>query len=112
MKKLFTVVCALVIGITACIASMTESTVATTSAAEVSTSVSVPTGIFFNDTDFIKVENGWVRICINRQSKEYDFRAEMDPYGNYALVLSNGESITIYSNGRTLYYGGNTYSKK
>lgn len=74
--------------------------------------VKVPTGIFWNGSNFIKVESSWIRIYINRQSKEYSFRAEMDPHGNYALVFGNGQSITIYSNGRTLYYNGTTYSKK
>ncbi len=78
-----------------------------------SSRVSIPTGVFFNGYNFIKVESSWVRICIGGQSSEYDIRnAEMDPSGNYALVLSNGVSITIYSNGRTLYYNGSTYSKK
>lgn len=78
-----------------------------------SSRVSIPTGVFFNGSNFVKVESSWVRICIGGQSSEYDIRnAEMDPYGNYALVLSNGASITIYSNGRSLYYNGTTYSKK
>lgn len=74
--------------------------------------VSIPTGTFWNNKNFVKVESSWVRIYINRQSSEYDIRnAEIDPSGNYALVLSNGASITIYSNGRSLYYDGSTYTR-
>lgn len=86
---------------------------AATSLALSSSQVSIPTGVFFNGTDFVKVESSWVRICINRESSEYDIRhTEMDPYGNYVVVLSNGECITIYKGGRSLYYDGTTYSKK
>lgn len=82
-------------------------------AASSSSRVSIPTGVFFNGSNFVKVESTWVRICIGGQSSEYDIKnAEIDPHGNYALVLSNGDSMTIYSNGRSLYYGGSTYSKK
>lgn len=78
-----------------------------------SSSVSIPTGVFFNGKNFVKVESSWVRICIGGQSSEYNIRnAAIDPWGNYALVLSNGASMTIYSNGRSLYYGGSTYSKR
>ncbi len=78
-----------------------------------SSSVNFPTGVFFNGTDFVKVESSWVRIYINCQSSEYDIKhAEIDPSGNFALVLDNGASITIYSNGRSLYYDGSTYAKK
>ena len=75
--------------------------------------VRIPTGVFFNGSDFVKVENTWVRICIDRQSVEFDIRhAELDSSGNYALVLSNGASMTIDSDGRSLYYGGSAYSKR
>lgn len=78
-----------------------------------SSRVSIPTGVFFSGSDFVKVESTWVRICIGGQASEYDIRnAEIDPWGNYALVLSNGDSMTIYKGGRSLYYGGATYSKK
>ena len=86
----------------------TASSVSTTA----SSRVSIPTGVFFNGRNFVKVESTWVRICIGGQSQEYSIKhVEMDPSGNYALVLSNGGSITIYSNGRSLYYGGTTYSR-
>lgn len=82
-------------------------------AASSSSRVSIPTGVFFNGSNFVKVESTWVRICIGNQSSEYDIRnAEIDPSGNYALVLSNGASMTIYSNGRSLHYDGTTYTKK
>lgn len=78
-----------------------------------SSQVSFPTGVFFNGSNFVKVESTWVRICVGGESIEPDIRnAEEDPWGNYALVLSNGESITINSNGRSLYYNGATYYKK
>lgn len=78
-----------------------------------SASVSIPTGTFFNEYDFVYVQSNWVRIVINGNRAEYSIRsAEYDPQGNYALVLSNGDSMTIYSDGKSLYYGGKTYSKK
>ena len=78
-----------------------------------SSRVSIPTGTFWNNKNFIKVESSWVRIYIGGNSAEYDIRnAEIDTWGNYALVLSNGASITIYSNGRSLYYDGSTYSMR
>lgn len=78
-----------------------------------SSNVKIPTGTFFNGYNFVKVESTWVRICIGGKSSEYDIQhVEHDPSGNYALVLSNGDSMTIYSDGRSLYYNGTTYSKK
>lgn len=80
-------------------------------------SIAIPTGNFFNGTDFIKVEKDWLRVVVNRNSKEYDFHAEKDPWGNYALTLiyhgtRTGEIITIDSGGRSLYYNGVKYIKK
>ena len=73
----------------------------------------VPTGIYWNGTNFIKVESNWLRVVIHgQQMKECSFNAQMDPHGNYVLTFGGGECITIYSNGRTLYYDGITYSKK
>lgn len=80
----------------------------------VSASVNIPTGVFFNGSNFVKVESTWVGIFIGGGSRR-DLsikHAEIDPYGNYAIVLEGGESITIYSNGRSLIYNGTTYSKK
>ena len=114
MKKFAFLFVAAMIGFTVCFA--TENPVPATTqapASSYSSSVSIPTGVFFNGVDFIKVESTWVRICIGRQSSEYTIKhAELDPSGNYALVLEGGISITIYSNGRSLYYNGSTYSKK
>lgn len=86
-------------------------------AAEMSAAVvNVPTGVYWNGQDFIRVDRDWVKIVVDRQPKEYGFRAERDPWGNYALtLLYRGEiagSITIYSDGRSLYYNGTKYSKK
>lgn len=114
MKKLIAASVAIVLSFGVCISS--DATVLSPTSVSVASSsarVNFPTGVFFNGYDFVKVENTWVRICIDRQSSEFDIRsAEMDPSGNYALVLSNGASITIFSNGRSLYYDGSTYSKK
>lgn len=98
------------------IANATETPSEASSSMSVSVSssdVSFPTGVFFNGSDFVKVERSWVRVVVSGQMDEYDVRhSERDPWGNYALVLSNGESLTIYSDGRSLYYDGTTYKKK
>lgn len=113
MKKLIIASLAAIIYCGTVIASEAPMATISSSAAASSARVSIPTGTFFNGTNFVYVQSTWVRIVINSQSSEYDIRhAEVDPNGNYALVLSNGTSMTIYSNGRTLYYGGTTYSKK
>ncbi|MDE6582572.1 MAG: hypothetical protein K2K47_08620 [Duncaniella sp.] len=113
MKKFFTIVCAAFLGISVGVAGMSESKSESISELTMASSrVNVPTGVYFNGTDFIKVESSWIRICINSQSKEYDFDAEMDPYGNYVLKFGYGDCITIYSGGRSLSYNGTTYSKK
>ena len=113
MKKTALIVVSAIIGFSVCSAG--ESTVpAITQAtsASYSSQVSFPTGVYFNGRNFIKVESTWVRIYIGGQSSEYSINhAEIDPSGNYALVLEGGLSITIYSNGRSLYYNGSTYSK-
>ena len=113
MKKFVTIACAMLLGISACIASESATTSTNNSTAEsYSSSVSVPTGTFFNGYNFIKIESTWLRIVIGGQMREYSFNAQKDPHGNYALTFGDGESITIYPNGRTLYYNGTTYSKK
>lgn len=113
MKKLLAASLAVLLSGGIVIASGAPATSSTSVYSVSSSRVSIPTGVFFNGTNFVKVESTWVRICIGGQSSEYDIKnAEIDPYGNYAIVLSNGDSMTIYSNGRTLYYGGSTYSKK
>ncbi len=113
MKKIVIIVCTIVLGISFCIAGQSDSKEIAFATADVSTAgVNVPTGVFFNGSDFIKIESSWLRIVINRQMKEYSFRAQKDPYGNYALTFGDGESITIYSNGVSLYYNGTTYSRR
>lgn len=114
MKKLSVLVLAVMLGFTMCMANETADPASTVvSSSAYSSRVSIPTGVFFNGRNFIKVESSWVRICIGGQSAEYSIKnAERDPYGNYALVLEGGLSNTIYPNGRTLYYNGSTYSKK
>lgn len=113
MKKIATIVCAMVLSASACIANNSNSESITYTIAEASSArINVPTGIFFNGNNFIKVESTWIRIVINNQMKEAEFNSEMDPNGNYILKFGNGECITIYSNGRSLYYNGTTYSKK
>lgn len=113
MKKIVIIVCTIVLGTSFCIAGQSDSKIAASATVEMSTAaVNVPTGVFFNGSNFIKVESSWLRIVINGQIKaECSFHAEMDPYGNYTLTF-NGECITIYSNGRSLYYNGATYSKR
>ncbi len=113
MKKIVIIVCTIVLGISFCIAGQSDSKAPAFVTVEMSTAgVNVPTGVFFNGSDFIKVESSWLRIVINRQMKEYTFHAEMDPYGNYALTFGDGECITIYSNGTSLNYKGTTYSRR
>ncbi len=112
MKKLLSVSCALIIGILACVASQSESNTPSSTTIEIaSSSISVPTGAFFNGNDFIYVQQGWLRICINQKPREYNYQAQMDPYGNYVLTFGN-ECVTIHPNGRSLYYNGTTYSKR
>lgn len=78
-----------------------------------SSSIRIPTGVFANGNDFVRVYSDWVRIVINGQRAEYDIRsAEPDNWENCAIVLSNGDSMTIYKGGRSLYYDGTTYYKK
>lgn len=114
MKKKITVMsCAVVMSISACIASSFASTSSSFSSMQLAAaSINVPTGVFWNGKDFIKVESSWLRIVINGSMKEYyDFSTEMDPQGNYILKFS-GECITMASNGSILYYNGTAYSKK
>lgn len=101
------------IGLSPCIASNSEAE-ANAHVTTVSTTygISVPTGVFFNGTDFVKVDRDWVRIVINRQIvKECGFTAQMDPNDNYVLKLEKGGAITMYPNGRALIYDGVKYSK-
>lgn len=104
------------LGLSACLAAQSESESASAAAIEMSaSSVNVPTGTFFDEPNFIYVQDSWLRICIGGQRKEYDFHAEMDYNGNYVLTFGPAgqkECITIYSNGRTLNYNGREYSKK
>ena len=117
MKKLFFTLTA-IIGFSVCLAGELKAPALTTANSETSTAtysslVNFPTGTFFNDKNFIYVQSTWVRIVIGGQGRELDIRnAETDTWGNYALTLTNGESITIYSNGKSLYYNGTTYTKK
>ncbi len=114
MKKIAFLFITAILGFSVCLAG--ESPVPATAPAtssSYSSRVNIPTGVFFNGSNFIKVESTWVRICVGGQKYEADItHAEIDPNGNYALVLKGGISITIYSNGRSLYYNGSTYSKK
>ncbi|GEM_PF-5286234 len=105
------------LGLSACLAAQSESVSASAAAIEMSaSSVNVPTGAFFDEShsNFIYVQDSWLRICIGGQKREYDFHAEKDYNGNYVLTFGPAgqkESITIYSNGRTLNYNGREYSK-
>ncbi|MCH5329247.1 MAG: hypothetical protein J1E02_09520, partial [Coprobacter sp.] len=76
--------------------------------------VSVPTGVYFNGYDFVKVESTWVRIKIGQGSNEYSFRAETNPLGCVLRLLDrNGNEVGIISiSGNKLVYNGTTYSKK
>lgn len=113
MKRSFILACAIMLGFSAGFASQSESNSEAAAPVEMTSSrVNVPTGVYFNGSNFIKVESSWLRVCIGRSSQEYNFHAEIDPWGNYALTFGNGQSITIYSNGRSLNYNGTTYSKK
>lgn len=113
MKRYVVFGCAMALGLSACLAAQSESESASAAAIEMSaSSVNVPTGIFWDGSNFIKVADSWLRVCIGGQSRDYDFHAEMDPRGNYVLTFGQGECITIYSNGRSLYYNGKVYSKK
>lgn len=114
MKKLAFLFIATILGFSVCMAGENTATAATqATSSSYSARVNIPTGVFFNGKNFIKVESTWVRICVGGQANEYDIKhAEIDPYGNYVLSLEGGECITIYPNGRSLYYNGSTYSKK
>lgn len=112
MKKLFVIVAVVLFSAAIVDAKETTSNM-NEEAISVSTAVNVPTGNYWNGTNFIKIESSWLRIVIQgQQMREFDFYAERDPHGNYVLRFGNGECITIYSNGRSLYYNGTTYSKK
>lgn len=113
MKKISIIVCALVMGISACIASNSASNSFSFVSMELAApSINVPTGVFWDGRNFIKVESNWLRICINGSSREYNFSAQLDPNGNYVLIFGEGECITMRSNGRTLVYNGTSYSKR
>lgn len=114
MKKIVIIVCTIVLGISFCIASQSDSKASAFATVEISTGVNVPvpTGVFFNDSDFIKIERTWLRIVINRQMREYSFRAEKNPFGNYALTFGDDECIIIAADGVSLYYNGATYSRR
>ncbi len=114
MKKIAFLVCALLIAGSTCVASNSGAEVTSYSSSEsYTTNVSYPTGVFFNGSDFVKVADGWVRIYINQQSNDYSITAsQMDPSGNYVIRFGRGETITIYPNGRALYYNDTKYAKK
>lgn len=113
MKKITILVCAFIMSISACIASSSTLNSSSLISMELAASnISVPTGVFFNGSNFIKVESNWLRICINGSSREYNFSAQLDPNGNYVLIFGEGECITMRSNGRTLVYNGTSYSKR
>lgn len=112
MKKLLVIVCALVLGIGSSIASSSEYKIRNKSRSETSANVIVPTGVFFNGNDYIKVEKDWLRIFINKESKEYDYTAQKDPNDNYVLILKNGLGITMYPDGKSLIFNDTKYSKK
>lgn len=113
MKKLFIALSCVfaIVGVSVVATSKAMANNAACSSTSMAT-VKVPEGNFFNGTSFIMIRSSWLRIVTNGQSKEYDFHAEKDPYGNYVLTFGNGQCITLYSNGRTLNYNGTTYSKK
>ncbi len=110
MKKNVVLVSAVVMGLSVCVANSSELTSTTFSAVETVAEANVPTGFFKNGNDFIKVNDGWLRIVIGGNAKEYNYTVEMDPWGGYILKF-NGESATIASNGQSIYYNGVTYKK-
>lgn len=111
-KQIFVLICVSVAGISFCTAKNAISETNYINYVEAASSnVSIPTGVYFNGTDFVKVESTWIRIVINGVRKEYDIETQSDPYGNYVLKFGDGQCITIYSGVRTLYYNGVTYSK-
>lgn len=115
MKKIFVIVCALALGISSSIASNADYKIKnhSRSGSEASSvNVTVPTGVFFDGKNFVKVEKGWLRISINGNSKEYDYTAQKDPYGNYVLIFNNGDGITMYPDGKSLIYNSTKYSQK
>jgi len=114
MKKTVSFVVAAILGFSVCFAGESTAPATTlTASSSYSSNVRIPTGVFFNGRNFIKIESTWVRICIGGESREYDItHTELDPSDNYVVVLEGGICITIYSDGRSLYYDGSTYSKK
>lgn len=115
MKKIATIVCVMALNASVCIASNSTSETTTFTTVETSSAgISVPTGTFYNNNDFIYIrgDRSWLRIVIKGQPKEYSFDAQRDPQNNYVLKFGDGECITIYSNGRSLYYNGTTYKTK
>ena len=114
MKKFATLILVTILGYSVSFAEESAHPVhSDSSSLSYASKVSIPTGVFFNGQNFVKVESDWVGIKVGSTRKDYSIRnAEKDPYGNYALVLSNGESITIYSDGRSLYYNRTKYTKR
>lgn len=113
MKKIATFFLATMLGMTVSVAGEMATAAPSCASTSYSKRVSVPTGAFFNGTDFVRVNSDWVKIVIDGQNKQYNIRnVEKDPYGNYVVALENGECITIYPNGRKLYYNDTLYSKK
>lgn len=112
MKKTIIFISTLVLGVSATLACNIHSTASCVSTAVLySSNISVPTGVFFNGQDFIKVERGWLRIKIGGSMIEDDYTAEKDPQGNYVLKMEKGGCITMAPNGRDLWYDGVKYSK-
>lgn len=110
MKKLFVLVSAVVFGVAVCMAVDSSSNTLLSSLTEVTAEASVPTGLFKNGNDWIKVNDGWLRIVVGGSMSEYNYTVEIDPWGNYILKF-NGESATLASNGSSIYYNGVTYRK-
>ena len=112
MKKTIFFISTLILGFCTSYANNTYSiSSAVSSAVLYSSNISVPTGVFFNGQDFIKVESGWLRIKIGESMIEDDYTAEKDPQGNYVLKMRKGGCITMAPNGRDLWYDGVKYSK-
>lgn len=114
MKKTIFFICAVILGISASVAETPCATTSLSSTLLVSaSSVSVPEGTYFNGNDFIMVKDTWVGIRIgDNPRKDIGYKAQKDPYGNYVLVLDNGECITMAPNRQAVWYNERKYSKR
>ena len=111
MKKFLCIAGAFVLCASACLAGQTTVASHTTGYTELAASdIYVPTGLYANGSNWVRVYKDSVSIVINGNRRDYSFKAERGLQGS-VLLKFDGECITIYPDG-SLYYDGKEYIKK